>query len=729
MGCYSSRLNLRDGILISPVDDLTVLLLLEHTGTAHFSPAPCVGHRRLWVSNQGVQAQTQVTVHSAAPLPSDEDARLNALNSLGILDTAHEQRFDDITDLVCSIFNVPIAIVSLLDKERQWFKSCVGLNCNQTDRKSSFCAWTLVPKNPEVLVVPDATEDVRFQANPLVLNDPFIRFYAGAPLVTTQGHRLGSLCIIDRQQRHFDAENCRLLCNFAEVVVREIEKDEARAAEQRSLERVSGYQQSLEAESEGILLVDTSTQDWNILFQNEAWLRVTGMTQDEVHGGKLWHLFTPAGQTREQVTQEYQQAISKQLSFTLHLFRGRPTSASTCKLVVAHFKAAATEHISSRTPLVGVPGSVAWRNGEAGHLYFVTVQQHEEPDVGGRDEVQQGVEAGPINEAFEDVQLGPLLGQGGFGKVYRGLWNGAAVAVKIIQHSGRLPVSEGGTDMKVLSRRPERQVSELTTLTSPSRNSTRPQHLEAGNVEGILTLQLSHPNVVQTFKAATRPLQSYCLDGTEETEDEQLFETWLLLEYCDKGSLEDAVDRGCFHADQNGHIDSQTKPNMRAIRATAHEIAAALAYLHSQDLLHGDLTGGNILLASSDADERGFCAKVADFGLSRTLGSEPVDTGTYGTVTHMPPELLTTGKLSKSADVYAFGVLLWEMYTGQRPWSGLGQMQVIFHLTQRKKRLQFPSDTPPQLQDLGTRCMSAEATERPKFDEVLRLVDKLDVDQ
>lgn len=83
---------------------------------------------------------------------------------------------------------------------------------------------------------------------------------------------------------------------------------------------------------------------------------------------------------------------------------------------------------------------------------------------------------------------------------------------------------------------------------------------------------------------------------------------------------------------------------LQTCRATAHEIAAALAYLHSQDLLHGDLTGGNILLASSDTDERGFCAKVADFGLSRTLGSEPVDTGTYGTVTHMPPELLTTGK-------------------------------------------------------------------------------------
>ncbi len=101
-------------------------------------------------------------VGQGAPLPSDEAARLNALTRLGVLDTAHEQRFDDITQLVCSIFDVPIAIVSLVDKERQWFKSCVGLACNQTDRKSSFCAWTLVPKNPEVLVVPDATEDVRY---------------------------------------------------------------------------------------------------------------------------------------------------------------------------------------------------------------------------------------------------------------------------------------------------------------------------------------------------------------------------------------------------------------------------------------------------------------------------------------------------------------------------------------------------------------------------------------
>lgn len=113
--------------------------------------------------------------HRAAPLPSNEDARIHALNQIGVLDSQKEQKFDDITELVCNIFHVPIAIVSLVDKERQWFKSCVGLNCNQTDRKSSFCAWTLVPKNPEVLVVPDATEDARYF---LQHNKPALSIYA-----------------------------------------------------------------------------------------------------------------------------------------------------------------------------------------------------------------------------------------------------------------------------------------------------------------------------------------------------------------------------------------------------------------------------------------------------------------------------------------------------------------------------------------------------------------------
>ena len=100
-------------------------------------------------------------LHIDPPRPLNEDRRQACLDGCGVLDTAAEPRFDDITNLVCSIFRLPIAIVSLVDRERQWFKSVVGLACSSTERSASFCAWTLLPAQPEVLVVPDATEDVR----------------------------------------------------------------------------------------------------------------------------------------------------------------------------------------------------------------------------------------------------------------------------------------------------------------------------------------------------------------------------------------------------------------------------------------------------------------------------------------------------------------------------------------------------------------------------------------
>ena len=156
------------------------------------------------------------------------------------------------------------------------------------------------------------------------------------------------------------------------------------------------------------------------------------------------------------------------------------------------------------------------------------------------------------------------------------------LAMQIIQHTGHLPGSEDADSIKAQpSPRVQRQTSDLSAL-RPKRQD-RPQQLQ-GNVEGILTLQLSHLNVVHTFRAVTIPAQvrhvvinadSACAghsmltlhaQGTHVKSEEQLFETWLLLEYCDKGSLQNAVDQGWFRTDQHGHVDAQTKPNMKAIR-------------------------------------------------------------------------------------------------------------------------------------------------------------------
>ena len=151
-----------------------------------------------------------------APKPPQESARLAALHEYRLLDTSPEATFDDITQLVARLCDMPIALVSLVDTDRQWFKSRVGLESTQTARETAFCAHTILENIP--LVVTDATLDARFADNPLVTGDPGIRFYAGAPLVTPSGFALGTLCVIDVKPRELSAVQLDALQGLAQAV-------------------------------------------------------------------------------------------------------------------------------------------------------------------------------------------------------------------------------------------------------------------------------------------------------------------------------------------------------------------------------------------------------------------------------------------------------------------------------------------------------------------------------
>ena len=135
----------------------------------------------------------------SAPLPHNEAARLQALQALMILDTPPEERFDRVVRFAAEQLDMPIALVSLIDGERQWFKSRVGLASTQTGRDIAFCSHAIL--QPETFVVEDALLDERFADNPLVTGGPHIRFYAGAPLSAPGGERIGTLCVLDNKPR------------------------------------------------------------------------------------------------------------------------------------------------------------------------------------------------------------------------------------------------------------------------------------------------------------------------------------------------------------------------------------------------------------------------------------------------------------------------------------------------------------------------------------------------
>ena len=170
---------------------------------------------RAWLLRQACRWQN-------APLPVDEQHRVRSLRQLGVLDTEPEGRFDRLTRLASEALDVPVALVSMVDVDRQWFKSKVGLDVPETSRDLAFCAHAILADG--VMQVPDALADERFADNPLVVNDPRVRFYAGAPLTLSDGTTAGTLCVIDYRPRLLDDDQLAELRRLADLVTIELER-------------------------------------------------------------------------------------------------------------------------------------------------------------------------------------------------------------------------------------------------------------------------------------------------------------------------------------------------------------------------------------------------------------------------------------------------------------------------------------------------------------------------
>ncbi|KIZ04237.1 Mitogen-activated protein kinase kinase kinase 11 [Monoraphidium neglectum] len=279
------------------------------------------------------------------------------------------------------------------------------------------------------------------------------------------------------------------------------------------------------------------------------------------------------------------------------------------------------------------------------------------------------------DDALSQLRLGAVLGAGNFGRVYMGTYHGAPVAVKA-----------------------------LDTVTQRDPQS-------GAALEAELSAALSHPNIVRT-------LAWHEANG----------QTWLVLDYADKGTLQAAVDSGAMR----GPGGSGGSVNLLRALATTREVASGMAYLHALGILHCDLTASNVLLSSraaSDTDARGFVAQISDFGLSLVLeeGHESVTASDHGAATAMAPEVLSQRLVSKAADVYSFGVLLWQICTGEQPWRGMTRATLLHAVCVERRRLEFgpASDVPECLQLLAAACMAHDPSDRPTFRDILEILQPL----
>ncbi|GAX77392.1 hypothetical protein CEUSTIGMA_g4838.t1 [Chlamydomonas eustigma] len=329
----------------------------------------------------------------------------------------------------------------------------------------------------------------------------------------------------------------------------------------------------------------------------------------------------------------------------------------------------------------------------------------------------------------DEVVYQELLGEGAFGKVFRGLWRGSSVAIKLMN----LPASGSGDERK------ERMAI----------------------MEAAISTSLSHPNIVQTYNYIIKPVVGQQTDAQASQEtaslDTQLtgqhnnqtdaqpgrgrlsasseparanarpsqagdstvagFEVQIVMEYCERGSLRRLLNHGVFKLDEE-------VVNYPAVLETAADIAKGMIQLHSLNVVHSDLKAQNILLKSNGCEARGFTAKISDFGLSFKLNKDEasVQGVHHGTITHQAPEIIKDGIQSKAGDVYAFGIVLWELYTGEKVYEDMLGTLISEQVVEEGWRPAFPADTPKPYVELAASCWHADPSARPTFEEIIAII-------
>lgn len=374
-----------------------------------------------------------------APFLACDELRCCAVRDL-VGEVSDHPYLTNITKTIRKLTGFQMSIIMTIDENLGKIIAHDGWKASRTlQRPLSFCAWSIVPVVPEVLVVTDASKDARFRENPVVLGDPFIRFYAGAPLLDEKSNRLGSLCCIDTQPRTIDAATCSLLCNFADIAVEDIRSKQG------------GVRQ---ANKRGLALIDIK-QAWKIEYCNSEFETLLGISSDDV----LWDRFRLPGLSYTNPDDRFRDMIKGDSFSTMMVKKGGDGKG----IFILNFWPSWKSDNRRKIALTNSDARDAQQH-NLYNFYFVSVTWQKilsGSPISTADQVVSHTT--PATCPIMDLTIQQVLGRGSFGEVRRGIWHNRPVAVKIVPLSGQINF----------------------------------------NLEAALSLQFKHPNVVETFEFAS----------------------------------------------------------------------------------------------------------------------------------------------------------------------------------------------------------------------------------
>lgn len=700
--------------------------------------------------------------------------RTQTAEGINALRTVKDVDIEGVLRLACKVFDTDMACITMLTGDAYSIVQGTGMLApGPAPAQWGFCGWSFLNSCHELLVVEDLAQDLRFSRNFFVTSQDFqLRFYVGCPLVAADGHRLGTLCIVGREPRSFDTTRGTVLANLAEMAVRQLERNWALSEATQSHVQLM---RSLACYEEAFLFLDTSQPgNWRVLHINRAaagmlgceWSKeclsylsgiaakeqaaqIQANATDDVEPTPLpQHEDVPLGSLLQLSPEDMRSELAR--THIIQNLTATQDPHAPGKHYDLHLRQANTESIASTEGLqVGVPSFCEAADSYGRHYYIATLipVDPEHPVQGGHadldrqsgssdsasstdhsqlqhsdgqsspqstlvarlprlssghscQKIGQSLDALaheqahrsrqaraqmhsqaalPATGPFEGLLLGTLIGQGSFGRVYRGVWKGQLVGVKIVSDVSKLSLDASGQP-----------------------------------IEAVVTKSVRHMGITRTLAHAWWVAQDRGGVAGQK-------QCWMIMEYCNRGTLVDAVVKGWFRHSVNALEESS--PHHRTVAMTAFEIASAMSFLHAKGVVHGDLSGGNVMLTSCQVNPHHFSARVVDFGLARS--NSPVDRVTqnmYGTVTHMAPELMAGSSATPAADVYSFGVLLWEMLTSTRAWAGLQHARVMCMVGMLHQSLAIPEGPPQALKGLLRQCLNADPSARPSFAEISQLL-------